>query len=154
MSCKWKHSFKLDKKNPFLQQWYRFYTIYSPFYNPWVNLSYQIRNSTACTDIKSILCVTDDDSKPVELVDKELDIYNEVNDANVVDYVLNMVNDYPMQEQPQFQKVFYIDQFYKVWVKTKHNIKINSITFYLTKIKAKLFSYYIKTKTNLIYYIW
>jgi hypothetical protein len=36
----------------------------------------------------------------------ELDLYSEVNDANVADYVLNIANDYPVQyETSTFQKV-------------------------------------------------
>ncbi|VDI65245.1 Hypothetical predicted protein [Mytilus galloprovincialis] len=53
-----------------------------------------------------LLNIIDDDTKPVEMVDKEIDSYNEVNDANVADYVLNIVNDYPIQEyREMFQKV-------------------------------------------------
>lgn len=59
-----------------------------------------------CEENVDLLNIIDDDTKPVEMVDKEIDMYNEVNDANVADYVLNIVNDYPIQEYREiFQKV-------------------------------------------------
>ena len=60
-------------------------------------------NNTLCNFFTFLI---DDDTKPVEMVDKELDLYSEVNDANVADYVLNIANDYPVQyETSTFQKV-------------------------------------------------